>query len=194
MKTSPQPWLNLLCEQAKHALVQHIELLVYESNLGYPLRPLLKALQSSPAAAKLLEGSPENAIADSGPLLVPVSLEQIAQAAWRWRDCNRQPQSVSGNYRQPTQLPRPLPVLCLKSEQAANLLTGSAAEEYRRRWSVQPHDNELTQQEPLMRHLLHAQLAANRERLLDRGLREDFIRLSLAGNPPVTLCQQELPV
>lgn len=105
--------------------------------------------------------------------------------AWHWQDRDRQPRSLPGNLLGSTELPSPLPVLRLTRAQMSSLLAWSAAEDYRRSWGVQPQDYGMALQEPLMRHLMHGQLAANREGLRDLDQRDAFIRAWLARNSPV---------
>lgn len=261
MKTMTHAWLTHLGEQAEHARLQHLDLLVDASNLDYPLLAHLNESDQRPDVAKLLDGTPEEAIAAKGPLLIRVSLDQLEHQAWldgllasknahqhllallspwpftqlaghlrhctqaewndgrgsgllrfydprmlvptsealdphqiwfhapiiawHWRDRDRQPRSLPGNLMRPAELPSPLPVLQLTRAQMAGLLAWSAAEDYRRSWGVQPQDYGMAQQEPLMRHLMHGQLAANREGLYDLDQRDTFIRAWLAKNSPV---------
>lgn len=258
MKPSTQTWLGLLCEQTEQAHLQHFDLLVDSSNLHYPLLSRLAELGQTPEMAKLLQGTPEEAIAANGPLLLRVGLDQqlwlnellasrnahqhllallspwpfaalashlshCTQAewndgrssgllrfydprvlvatsealdpqqmwfhapviAWYWQDRDRQPRSLAGNLRRQSELPSPLPPLRLKRQQVASLLAWSAAEDYRRSWDVKPQDYGMAQQEPLIRHLMHGQLAANREGLHDIDQRDTFIRAWLAKHSPV---------
>lgn len=261
MKPSTQTWLGLLCEQTEQAHLQHFDLLVDSSNLHYPLLSRLAELGQTPEMAKLLQGTPEEAIAANGPLLLRVGLDQLDQQlwlnellasrnahqhllallspwpfaalashlshctqaewndgrssgllrfydprvlvatsealdpqqmwfhapviAWYWQDRDRQPRSLAGNLRRQSELPSPLPPLRLKRQQVASLLAWSAAEDYRRSWDVKPQDYGMAQQEPLIRHLMHGQLAANREGLHDIDQRDTFIRAWLAKHSPV---------
>lgn len=254
-------WLDLLYQQAAQARLQHLDLLVDASNLAYPLLIRLAEQESQPELAKLFQGTPEEAIADSGPLLLRLRLTQpqcpqwlsellvSANAhqhvlallspwafpelashlrhctqcewndgrssgllrfydprlllathealdpqqlwfhapviAWHWRDRDQQPRSLAGNLQRHGELPSPLPALRFNPQQVASLLAWNAAEDYRRSYGLQPHDYGLAQQEALMRHLLHAQLQANREGLHDIDQREGFVRAWLAKHSPV---------
>lgn len=261
MKPFTQPWLNLLCEQAVQARLKHFDLLIDASNLHYPLLSRLAELRQPPELAKLLQGTPEEAIAANGPLLLRVGLDQLDQQiwlsellasrnahqhllallspwpfaalashlrhctqtewndgrssgllrfydprllvatsealdaqqmwfhapviAWLWQDRDRQPRSLAGSLRRQSELPSPLPTLRLKHQQVTSLLAWSEAEDYRRNWDVKPQDYGMTQQEPFIRHLMHGQLAANREELYDLDQRDSFIRAWLAKHSPV---------
>lgn len=72
----------------------------------------------------------------------------------------------------------------MSNEQIASLQAWSAAEDYRRRWAIQPQHYGLAQQESLVRHLVHAQLAANREALHAIQERDTFVRNWLEANSP----------
>lgn len=261
MNPSTHAWLTHLGEQAEHARLPHLDLLVDASNLEYPLLSRLAEAETAPEVARLLDGTPEEAIAAKGPLLLRLRVDQLGRQpwldellasrnahqhllvllspwpftqlashlrhctqaewndgrgsgllrfydprmlvptsealdpqqlwfhapviAWHWLDRDRQPRSLPGNLRLPTELPSPLPILRLTRTQMASLLAWSAAEDYRRSWGVQPQDYGLAQQEPLLRHLMHGQLAANREGLRDLDQRDAFIRAWLARNSPV---------
>lgn len=261
MKTLAQTWLGLLCEQAQQARLKHFDLLVDAGNLAYPLLSRLDQPGQSPEMAPLLLGTPEEAIADKGPLLLRVDIDRLAQRpwldellastnahqhllallspwpfaqlashlrhctqvewndgrgsgllrfydprmlvptsealdrqqswfhapviAWHWQDRDQQPRSLAGNLMRQSELPSPLAPLRLNREQVASLLAWSAAEDYRRNWDVQPQDYGMARQEALMRHLMHGQLAANREGLYELDQRDTFIRAWLAGNSPV---------
>lgn len=261
MSVSSNNWLELLYQQAAQARLPHVDLLVDASNLAYPLLARLAEQESPPELTKLLQGTPEEAIADSGPLLLRVELTQnqypqwlnellasdnahqhvlallspwafpelanhlrhctqsewndgrssgllrfydprlllathealdpqqlwfhAPVIAWHWQDRDRQPRSLAGNLQRHGELPSPLPTLRFNPQQVASLLAWNAAEDYRRSWGVQPSDYGLAQQEALMRHLLHAQLQANREGLHDIEQREVFICAWLAKHSPV---------
>jgi hypothetical protein len=261
MNVSGNNWLDLLYQQAAQARLPHLDLLVDASNLAYPLLARLAEQESPLELTKLLHGTPEGAIADSGPLLLRVELTQnqyplwlnellatdnahqhvlallspwafpelashlrhcsqcewndgrssgllrfydprlllathealdpqqlwfhAPVITWHWQDRDRQPRSLAGNLQRHGELPSPLPSLRFKPQQVASLLAWNAAEDYRRSWGVQPHDYGLAQQEALLRHLLHAQLQANREGLHDIEQREGFVRAWLAKHSPV---------
>jgi hypothetical protein len=259
MDVSGNNWLALIYQQAAQARLPHVDLLVDASNLAYPLLARLAEQESPPEFTKLLHGTPEEAIADSGPLLLRVRLtasqewlgELLASAnahqhvlallspwafpelashlrhcsqcewndgrssgllrfydprlllathealdpqqlwfhapviTWHWQDRDRQPRSLAGNLQRHGELPASLPTLRFKPQQVASLLAWNAAEDYRRSWGVQPSDYGLAQQEALMRHLLHAQLQANREGLQNIDQREGFVRAWLAKHSPV---------
>jgi hypothetical protein len=261
MDVSGNNWLALIYQQAAQARLPHVDLLVDACNLAYPLLARLAEQEPPPALTKLLHGTPEEAIADSGPLLLRVPLtaaqewpwlnELLASAnahqhvlallspwafpelashlrhctqcewndgrssgllrfydprlllaihealdpqqlwfhapviTWHWQDRDRQPRSLAGNLQRHGELPSPLPSLRFKPQQVASLLAWNAAEDYRRSWGVQPSDYGLAQQEALMRHLLHAQLQANREEVHDIDQREGFVRAWLAKHSPV---------
>ncbi|TBU76582.1 DUF4123 domain-containing protein [Pseudomonas daroniae] len=270
MKSPARTWLTQLGEQAEQARLQHFDLLVDASNLHYPLLSRLDEVEQPPEIAKLLQGTPEEAIADKGPLLLRVRVDQLKQQswldellasrnahqhllallspwpftqlashlshctqaewndgrgsgllrfydprmlvptsealdpqqiwfhapviAWHWQDRDRQPRSLPGNLMRPAELPSPLPVLRLTRAQMASLFAWSAAEDYRRSWGVQPQDYGMAQQELLMRHLMHGQLAANREGLHDFDQRDAFVRAWLAENSPIAPPAEEAEV
>lgn len=104
--------------------------------------------------------------------------------AWHWLDRDRAACGLPGNHERHAQVPDPLPRLSLSREQIASLQAWSAAEDYRRRWAIQPQDYGLAKKESLVRHLVHAQLAANREELHAIEQRDAFIRNWLDANSP----------
>lgn len=55
------------------------------------------------------------------------------------------------------------------------MVAWTSAEIFRQERLIQPHDYGLTQKEALVRHLVHAQLAANREDLHDLDQRDTFM-------------------
>lgn len=104
--------------------------------------------------------------------------------AWHWCDRDQQPRSLPG-YLSRQGLPAPLPALTLNNPQVAGLVAWAEAEDYRRSWDVQPQQYGLSQQEALMRHLMHAQLDANRANLHDPDQRDAFVRNWLAEHSPI---------
>ncbi|MCU1718987.1 DUF4123 domain-containing protein [Pseudomonas sp. 5P_3.1_Bac2] len=105
--------------------------------------------------------------------------------SWHWCDRDQQPRSLPG-YLSRQGLPSPLPTLVLKNLQIAGLIAWAEAEDYRRSWDVQPQHYGLSQQEALMRHLMHAQLDANRADLHDPDQRDAFVRNWLAEHSPIS--------
>ena len=100
--------------------------------------------------------------------------------AWHWLDRDGQPRQLPGQPTRSGELPQPLPTLALSNEQVAELVAWTCAESFRLEWCIQPHDHGLIGQEQLIRHLVHAQLAADRERLHDLEQREAFMHRWLA--------------
>lgn len=270
MKSPIHSWLTLLSEQATEAGLQQVDLLVDASNLQYPLLSRIDEAEQPPEIAMLLQGTPEEAIAADGPILLRIRAEQLKQRSWldellasknahqhllallspwpfaqlashlshctqaewndgrgsgllrfydprmlvptsealdphqawfyapiitwHWQDRDRMPRSLAGNLMRPAEVPSPLPTLRLTRAQVAGLLAWSAAENYRRSWGVQPQDYGLAQQELLIRHLMHGQLAANREGVQDLDQRDTYIRDWLAENSPIAPPVQEAEV
>ncbi len=100
---------------------------------------------------------------------------------WHWLDRDGKAAVLPGNPVRASELARPLPALRLSHPQVAYLLAWSAAEALRREHALVPQDYALAQQETLMRHLVHGQLAADREGLNGQE-REPFIFDWLAAN------------
>lgn len=96
--------------------------------------------------------------------------------AWHWIDRDGKASHLPGYPCRSGELPRLLPHLELSNEQVAQMVAWTSAELFRQDSFIQPQDYGLAQQESLIRHLLHAQLAANREQLHDLDQRETFIR------------------
>lgn len=100
--------------------------------------------------------------------------------AWHWLDRDDQPRQLTGQPVRPSERPQPLPPLVLSNEQVAQVIAWTSAESFRQDWYIQPQDHGCTSQEQLLRHLVHAQLAADRERLHDLEQREAFMQRWLA--------------
>ncbi|MVW73969.1 DUF4123 domain-containing protein [Pseudomonas xionganensis] len=82
MNTSTHAWLESLKERAQANRLEHLDLLIDATALQYPLLNNLQALNQPPAQALLLEGLPEAALAEQGPILLRISLATTAQ--WQW--------------------------------------------------------------------------------------------------------------
>lgn len=256
-------WLMQLREQTlKHGL-PHLDLLINATGLDYPLAPTLASLTTQPAMARLLEGTPEHALADQGPIMVRLHWDEPEQLAWltaflahvhrqsralvllnqwhfsdlaehlrhytqavwnqgkssgllryweprvflaccemlnpaqsqffhapaiswHWIDRDGKGSHLPGHPSRSGELPHPLPHLELNNEQVAQIVAWTSAELFRQDSFIQPQDYGLAQQESLIRHLVHAQLAANREQLHDLDQREVFIRQWLSDHSAIS--------
>lgn len=256
-------WLMQLREQAlKHGL-PHLDLLINATGLDYPLTPTLAPLLPQPDMARLLESTPEHALADQGPILLRLHWNEREQLAWlteflaqvhrqsrvlvllsqwhfselaghlrhytqavwnqgnssgllryweprlflassetlnpaqsslfhapaitwHWIDRDGRASQLPGHPSCSGELPRPRPHLELNHEQVAQLVAWTSAELFRQDSFIQPQDYGLAQQESLIRHLVHAQLAANREQLHDLDQREAFIRQWLSDHSAIS--------
>lgn len=94
---------------------------------------------------------------------------------WQWLDRDGKAAYLAGHPTRVSEAPQPLPTLSLSNEQVALMVAWTSAEIFRQERLIQPHDYGLTQKETLVRHLVHAQLAANRESLHDLDQRDTFI-------------------
>lgn len=94
---------------------------------------------------------------------------------WQWLDRDGKTTWLAGHPARASEMPQPLPALSLSNEQVSLMVAWTSAEMFRQERFIQPHDYGLTQQETLTRHLVHAQLAANRENLHDLDQRDTFM-------------------
>ncbi len=101
-------------------------------------------------------------------------------STWHWLDRDGQPSQLAGQPARHSEQPQPLPTLELSNEQVAQVIAWTSAESFRQDWYIQPLDHGFSGQEQLLRHLVHAQLAADRERLHDLEQREAFMQRWLA--------------
>lgn len=256
-------WLMHLREQAlKHGL-PHLDLLINATSLDYPLASALAALSPQPDTARLLENTPEDALAEQGPALVRLCWDEPEQLAWlaeflaqvhrqsrvlalfsqwhfgelvdhlrhytqvvwnrgkssgllryweprlflatsemlnpaqsplfhapiitwHWIDRDGKASHLPGHPYRSGELPRPLPSLELSNEQVAQIVAWTSAELFRQDSFIQPQDYGLAQQESLIRHLVHAQLAANRQQLHELDQRDSFIRQWLSSHSTIS--------
>lgn len=251
-------WLETLNGRAQAEKLQHLDLLVDGTALDYPLLQDLQALPQPPLQALLLEGLPEAALAEQGPILLRISLDNADHQAWlaktaerllqerrllallstwpfaalarhlsqhvqaewnqgrssgllryydprlflatcemldpqqstrfhapvitwHWLDRDGIPAQLPGMPRPPSDLQQPLPPLKLSNPQVASLLAWTSAELLRRDYALQPRDYALAKQESLIRHLVHAHLAADRAGCFD-ATRDDYVLDWLAAN------------
>lgn len=105
---------------------------------------------------------------------------------WHWIDRDGKANHLPGHPSHSGELPSPLPHLELSNEQVAQIVAWTSAELFRQEGFIQPQDYGLALQESLMRHLVHAQLAANREQLHDLDQREVFIRQWLSTHSAIS--------
>lgn len=75
-------WLASLSERAQADKLQHLDVLIDSTALAYPLQQRLHALPSPPLQARLLDGLPEAALAEQGPILLRIKLNDSSQFAW----------------------------------------------------------------------------------------------------------------
>lgn len=109
---------------------------------------------------------------------------------WHWIDRDGKANQYPGNPKRQSELPVPLPILQLSNLQVTELTAWTRAEQFRRDYALTPQDYALAQQESLLRHLLHAQLAADRAGCFDAS-RDTFIFAWLAENSAVAPAQTE---
>ncbi|MCC6074544.1 DUF4123 domain-containing protein [Pseudomonas sp. GCM10022188] len=182
-----QSWLrDLLASQNWHS---HVLVLLSPwgfNALGRHLRHCTQAEWNNGRASGLLRYYDPRLFLAASDMLSPQQGRwfHASVIAWHWLDRDHAARSLSGHHTPHGQVPDPLPRLCLDKEQIASLQAWSAAEDYRRRWAIQPQHYGLAQQESLVRQLVHAQLAANREALHAIDTRDAFIRSWLEANSP----------
>ncbi|MPQ71094.1 MULTISPECIES: DUF4123 domain-containing protein [unclassified Pseudomonas] len=82
MKETAEQWLATLKEEAGSHDLKHLDLLINATLLDYPLQERLQELSPSPPLARLLEGTPEQALAAQGPMLIRVFWESPDQVSW----------------------------------------------------------------------------------------------------------------
>ena len=75
-------WLASLRQRASSARLEHLDVLINATGLDYPLLESLAALPQSPQQALLLAGTPEQALAAQGPVLLRLHWANAAQQAW----------------------------------------------------------------------------------------------------------------
>ena len=100
---------------------------------------------------------------------------------WHWLDRDGNEAHFPGLPQPASVLPTPLPPLQLSNAQVASLMAWTSAELLRRDYALQPQDYALATRESLLRHINHAQLAADRAGRYD-NTRDGYVLDWLAAN------------
>ena len=247
--TGAHAWLNTLIQQSRSARLNHLDIVINASRMDYSLPERLQALPVPPQLVRLLDQTPEAAIAHRGPMLVRVDLSNHEQRAWlvecvaqlyhqhrllainsswsfdnlaahlrhstqaewnkgkstgllryydtrlflatcetldagqskwfhapvitwHWIDRDGKPAQYDGNAT--PEYDSALPLLRLSNVQVAALMAWTMAEMLRSDYGLQPEQYAQINREGLMRHLTHAQLAADRAGHFDES-RDAFV-------------------
>lgn len=75
-------WLRGLEQHAEANSLEHLDIVIDATGLDYPLLPQLAELEPRPQQALLFDGTPEQAQAAEGPVLVRLLWAQPQQVAW----------------------------------------------------------------------------------------------------------------
>ncbi|WJN59615.1 DUF4123 domain-containing protein [Pseudomonas sp. SO81] len=82
MPTHASTWLAILQEQALSHRLAHIDLLLDTTGLNYPLWQSVADLKAEPDIALLLDGTPEQALAKQGPVLLRLQWADQEHRFW----------------------------------------------------------------------------------------------------------------
>ncbi|MGE8358685.1 DUF4123 domain-containing protein [Pseudomonas sp.] len=112
-------------------------------------------------------------------------------SSWHWIDRDGALAQLSGMPASPSDIAESLPTLQMNNPQVAMLVAWTSAELMRRDYALQPQHYSLGKQESLIRHLVHAQLAADRANC-SAEQRDEYVFDWLANNSSTSPPRQEI--